>query len=48
MTLAKGEHVLLYEAKLTGVVEFVEFRRSSHGERGWEWAKGLLDGSPGK
>lgn len=48
LSLDKGEHVLLYETKLTGVVEFVEFRRASRSERGWEWAKGLLDGSPGK
>ncbi len=48
LNLDKSDHVLLYQTILTGVVEFTQFRPLSRRERGWEWAKGLLDGSPGR
>ena len=48
LKLDKGDHVLLYETILTGVVEFTEFRPVSRSERRLAWIKGLLDGTPGQ
>jgi hypothetical protein len=48
LMLDKGDHVLLYQTMLTGIVEFTQFRPLSFSERGWKWTKGLLDGSPGR
>lgn len=48
LKLDKGDHVLLYQTILTGIVEFTQFRPVSRSERAWSWALGLLDGTPGR
>jgi len=48
LALNKGPFVLLYQTTLAGVVEFTQFRPLSRSERGLNWIKGLIDGSPGR